>query len=180
MNVSVTFRNFRSSTALREYAEQKLDKIRKYFDGAIEANVVLRKERHRKIAEIVMNSGRFSATCTEEGDEFREAIDKLLETLERQIKRQRQKVRAKNHLPNLNRLEMEAQADYEEASDFEARVVKSEQVFAKPMGLEEAIMQMDLSKKREFLVYTDASTQKINVLYRRKDGDFGLIETNVE
>ena len=77
----------------------------------------------------------------------------------------------------LFRLLPSVQADYEETQSWEPRIVKTENVFAKPMSLEEAVLQMNTSKNTEFLVFSDASSGRVNVLYRRKDGDFGLVET---
>jgi putative sigma-54 modulation protein len=180
LRISVTFRHLDPSDALKDYVSQKLSKVNKYFDGPIDANAVLSVEKFRQIAEVTVTSGRFTVNCTEETDDMYQSIDKVIDKVERQVKRQRQKVTHKKGTSDPERMSFEVQADNEEAGAREERIVKSENVFAKPMSLDEAMLQMDANKAAEFMVFSDASTRKINVLYRRKDGDFGLIETSVE
>lgn len=179
MRISVTFRHLDPSEALKDYVRQKLSKVRKYFDGHIEANAVLSVEKFRKIAEVTVTSGRFTVNCTEETEDMYQSIDKVVDKVERQVKRQRQKV-ARRKGPDPDRVEFERQVAREESMDWEERIVKTDNIFAKPMSLEEAVLQMDLNKGAEFLVFSNASTRKVNVLYRRKDGNFGLIETHME
>ena len=178
MRISVTFRHLESSDALKDYIHQKLSKLNKFFDGPIDANVVLRVEKFRQIAEITATSGKFTVNCAEETNDMYHSIDTVMDKLERQVKRQRTKIRKKTTGPD--RKKFEAQADLEELQGTQERIVKIENVFAKPMSIEEAIMQMDINRKSEFMVFTNSSTQQINVLYRRKDGNFGLIETHME
>jgi putative sigma-54 modulation protein len=180
LRISVTFRHLDPSDALKDYVSQKLSKVKKYFDGPIDANAVLSVEKFRQIAEVTVTSGRFTVNCAEETDDMYQSIDKVIDKVERQVKRQRQKVTQRKGTGDPDRINFEVQADIEEAGALEERIVKSENVFAKPMSLEEAVLQMDVNKAAEFLVFTDSSTRNINVLYRRKDGKFGLIETNVE
>ena len=179
MRISVTFRHLDPSDALKDYVGQKLSKVNKYFDGPIDANAVLSVEKFRQIAEVTVTFGRFTVNCKEETDDMYQSIDKVIDKVERQVKRQREKTTRRKGI-DPDRLNFEVQADYEETKDWEQRIVKAENVYAKPMSLEEAVMQMDLSTNTEFLVFANSSTQKINVLYRRKDGNFGLIETHME
>ena len=94
MRISVTFRNLDSSDALKDYANQKLGKVEKYFDTATDADVVLRKEKHRQIAEVSLSSGPFKVNCTEETDDMYQSIDLVSDKVERQVKRQREKIRS--------------------------------------------------------------------------------------
>jgi ribosome hibernation promoting factor len=175
MRISVTFRHLDPSDALKDYVSQKLSKLEKYFDGAFDANVVLSVEKFRQISEITVTSGRFSTNCAEESADMYQSIDKVVDKVERQIKRGREKKRKKGS--GMDRRAFDMQADAEEAEIWEQKIVKTDNVFAKPMNLDEAVLQMDASNSTEFLVFTNSSTGKTNVLYRRKDGDYGLVET---
>ncbi len=95
MRISVTFRHLDSSEALKDYAAQKLSKVNKYFDGPINANVVLGVEKFRQIAEITVSSGKFTVSCKEETNDMYQSIDRVLDKLERKVKRQRDKLRRK-------------------------------------------------------------------------------------
>ena len=95
MRISVTFRHLDSSDALKDYAAQKLNKINKYFDGPIDANVVLRVEKFRQIAEMTVTSGKSTVSCKEETNDMYQAIDKVVDKVERKVKRQREKTRRK-------------------------------------------------------------------------------------
>ena len=179
MRISVTFRHLDPSEALKDYVRQKLSKCNKYFDGPIDSNVVLSVEKFRQIAEVTVTSGRFTVNCTEETNDMYQSIDKVVDKVERQVKRQRQKMTQRKG-SDPSRAGFEQQADQEEDEEWDSRIVKSENYFAKPMSIEEAVLQMDVNRKSEFLVFSNTSTQTINVLYRRKDGNFGLIETHME
>jgi putative sigma-54 modulation protein len=129
MQVSVTFRKIDASDTLRNYAEEKLSRIKKYVEDPIEAYVVLSVEKFRHIAEVSINANGLRINGQEES--------------------------------------------FEEAQ--KPQIIKTKQIHAKPMDIDEAVMQMDLANS-EFLVFTNAKTRNINVIYRRKDGNFGLIE----
>ncbi len=179
MRISVTFRHLNPSEALKDYVRQKISKVNKFFDGPIDANAVLSVEKFRQIAEITVTSGKFTVKCAEETDDMYQSIDKVVDKVERKVKREREKKR-KKATASPGRLKFEVQADLEMENAWEEKIVKTENVFAKPMSVEEAVLQMEASRNTEFLVFSNSSTQKVNVLYRRKDGNFGLIETHME
>jgi putative sigma-54 modulation protein len=177
MKISVTFRHLDSSDSLKDYVAQKLSKINKFFDGPIDASVVLSVEKFRQIAEMTVSSGKFTVQGTEQTDDMYQSIDKVIDKVERRVKRKREKVRRKP--VDQERRKFEAQADREDALSWEERIVATENADAKPMSVEEAVMQMEHNLNTEFVVFTNASSQQVNVLYRRKDGNFGLVETQM-
>ena len=178
MQINVTFRHIDPSAPLKSYAEEKISRVRKYLEEPIEAHVVLKIEKFRHIAEASIDANGLHINGTEETQDLYSAIDLLADTIEGQAKKCREKCRRRK--PADIAREVPGTADASGAGrledEQETRVIRVEQVYAKPMDLDEAVMQLNLSTN-EFMVYTNRHTNRINVLYRRKDGNYGLIET---
>lgn len=178
MQINVTFRHIEPSPPLREYAQEKISRIKKYVEEPIEAHVVLKVEKFRHIAEVSIDANGLRINGAEETDDMYSAIDLVADTIEGQVRRNKDKFRKRKSGPGARELlgaaEMGGTAVPED--DHERRVIRTEQVNAKPMDVDEAAMQLDVSNG-EFLVFTNRLTNRINVLYRRKDGHYGLIET---
>jgi putative sigma-54 modulation protein len=174
MQTSVTFKNLDSSDPLKSYVQDKLDRFDRLLDNPAEASVVLSVEKFRHIAEININGDRLTINGKEETNDMYSAIDMVLDKLEKQIKKNKQKVRERRtnykgknkNLPN---------AEINMPEEEPAIEVKVKNIEYKPMDVEEAILQMDLLKDN-FLVFTNARSDQINVIYRRKDGHYGLIQ----
>ena len=177
MQVSVTLRKIDASDTLRNYAQEKLYRIKKYVDDPIEAHVVLSVEKFRHIAEVTISANGLRIKGQEETGDMYSAIDMVVDKVESQIKRYREKLKKRKSDGGSKPLVMKMNilaADISE-EDQEPQIIKTKQINAKPMDIDEAIMQMDLANS-EFLVFTNAKTLDINVIYRRKDGNYGLIE----
>lgn len=177
MQTSVTFKNLDPSENLRSYVSSKLDRLDKLLDNPAEAHVVLSVEKIRHIAEIRLTGDRLNINCREKTNDMYSSIDMALDKLEKQIKRQKEKI--KSHRPG-SRTEARtapfAEAVVSPAVDEDASPqIRIQNIDYKPMDIEEASMQMELISDN-FLVFTNARTNKVNVLYRRKDGDLGLIQ----
>jgi putative sigma-54 modulation protein len=177
MQINLTFRNIEPATSLREYAEGKVARVKKYVEEPIEAHVVLKVEKFRHIAEVSIDANGLRINGTEETNDMYSAIDMVVDKIEAQVRKYREKLRRHKpadgvkHLPvSMNVL---ASGDLDE--DRQPHVIKTEQFFAKPMDVDEAIMQLDLSNS-EFMVFTNSRSHRLNVLYRRQDGNYGLIE----
>jgi putative sigma-54 modulation protein len=173
MQTSVTFKNIDPSDHLKSYVSEKLNRFDKYLYNPAEANVVLSVEKFRHIAEINIIGDRLNINGKEETEDMYSAIDMTLDKLEKQIKKNKQKTRERRTgkgkaKPNPDTVFMATEEDYEKQV-----VVKN--IDYKPMDVDEAIMQMDLMNGN-FLVFTNARSDQVNVLYRRNDGDFGLIQ----
>jgi len=178
MQISVTFRHIEPSPALRDYAEEKISRIKKYVEEPIEAHVVLTVEKFRHIAEATIKANGMGFKGTEETDDMYSAIDTLADTIESQVRKNKEKFRGRKST-NATRdfaATITTAGAASTAVDRETRVIRTEQVYAKPMDVDEAVMQLDLSNG-EFMVFTNRHTNSVNVLYRRKDGNYGLIET---
>ncbi|MCX5896363.1 MAG: ribosome-associated translation inhibitor RaiA [Proteobacteria bacterium] len=177
MEVTVTFRHLASTDALRSYAQEKVMRIKKYVSVTAEVAVVLSLEKHRHLAEITLNTDGATINAREVTEDMYAAIDLAVDKIERQVKKHKEKV--KNHKPGGAYQDRTARHNVIASDTSEnrqrARVVKTESIFIKPMSLDEAVMQIDLIDN-DFLVFTNADTQKVSVLYRRRDGNYGLIE----
>lgn len=178
MQLQVTFRHVEPSDALKEYAEEKIGKIQKFLDHPIEASVTLSVEKHRQRADVLILAAGLKIRGSEITGDLYSALDLVTDKLERQVLRYREKIkqfprpeRAGDELPYTVEV-FEASSLAEEP---EPRVIHTEALTAKPMDVDEAAMQLDLSNDT-FLVFTNTRSNVINVLYRRDDGDFGLIE----
>ena len=174
MQTSVTFKNLDPSDHLKSYVGDKLDRFDKFLDNPAEANVVLAVEKFRHIAEINISGDRLSIVGKEETVDMYSAIDMVLDKLEKQIKKNKEKTRERRSAAkNRNRSMLDEESDLPD-EDIE-RQIKIRNIEYKPMDIEEAALQMDLTEDN-FLVFTNARSDQINVLYRRRDGHFGLIQ----
>jgi putative sigma-54 modulation protein len=167
------------SDALKAYAEEKLERTTKYIDEPINAQVYFAVEKKiRHIVEIVITAKGISTKASEATNDMYAAIDAVIDKIERQLKRYKEKIKA--HKPSgdehgrlLSKKIFQAGSIEDSANPV---VIRTKVETAKPMSVEEAVMQMDLLHK-DFLVFTDSVSNEIQVLYRRKDGNFGLIES---
>jgi putative sigma-54 modulation protein len=177
MHISVTFRHVESSEALKDYAIRKLSKMDKYIDSPLEANVVLGIEKFRHQADITVTGDGLKIKGSEETGDMYSAIDLAMEKIEKQLKRFREKprtIKAGRNLKALGaRLNVIAATSGEE--DSSPNIIRSRSMEAKPMDLEEAVLQLK-SGNDEILVFTNSQSAALNILYRRRDGNFGLIE----
>jgi putative sigma-54 modulation protein len=163
---------------LREYVEEKVAKVYKYMDKPIEASVVLSVEKHRHIAEISLVANRVVVNGKEETESMYSSIDLVIDKIERQLRRYKERLKKRKNinakLKNITgRINILTAESLEKEED--PKVIKSKNLSIKPMFIEEAAMQLELSSN-EFLVFTNASSEKVNVIYKRRDRNYGLIE----
>ena len=174
MQTSVTFKNIDPSENLKSYVGEKLDRFDKYLYNPAEANVVLSVEKFRHMAEINIIGDRLNIYGKEVTDDMYSAIDIALDKLEKQIKKNKGKIR-KYRIGSKSNTKENIVEDTPFLEDDASRQVIVRNIEYKPMDVEEAIMQMSLVNDN-FLVFTDARSNRVNVLYRRKDGNYGLIQ----
>ncbi|MBI3753801.1 MAG: ribosome-associated translation inhibitor RaiA [Deltaproteobacteria bacterium] len=178
MNVTVMFRHMDSSDALRNYATEKTERIRRYLIEPIEIHWVLSVEKFRQIASVTIVANGVTIKGEEETPDLYSAIDTVMDKIEKQVRRYKEKI--KNHKVSSSAKPLSAKLDVlacEGAGEMvEPRVIKTENFFIKPMSVDEAVMQIDLLNN-DFMVFTNSISNNINVLYKRKDGNYGLIDT---
>jgi putative sigma-54 modulation protein len=165
-----------SSEPLKSYAEDKLERVKKYIDEPIVAQVFLTVEKIRHCAEVTITAKGITIKAAEETNDMYAAVDAVVDKIERQLRRYKERIKA--HKPSADTRERKIQKSIVAAESLEQSqepvIIRTKSFSIKPMSVEEAVMQMDLLHK-DFLVYTEAATENINVVYRRKDGNYGLI-----
>ena len=173
MDITVTFRHTDPIESLKTYAEEKISKINKYLDSPLDAHIVLSVEKFRHQADVSLsvNGTRFKGV-DETGDMY-SAIDQVTDKIEKQVKRYRSKI--KNRRAETRKNEKAIEAEEITALSFEDPSIEIEKMVAKPMDPEEAAMQLGMSQQ-DFLVFRNSRSREINVIYRRRDGNLGLIE----
>jgi len=161
--------------AIRDYAEEKLGRLEKYFkDDDITANVLTRVRGNSQIVEVTIPTSKFVLRSEEENEDLYAAIDLVSDKLERQIRKNKTRLN-RNVKENTKEFNFDyVLEDTEEES--KEKIVKRKNIEMKPMDEEEAILEMELLG-HSFFVYKDMDTNNVCVLYKRKDGDYGLIET---
>lgn len=172
MQFSVTARNVEITPALRAYAEEKLNRLTRYLENIVTLHVVLSVNKHRQTAEVTLRVRDLTIRAEEEGDDLYSSIDLVAEKLERQILRYKERILA-HAARGANRGSRSARAA--PVAEEEPRVVKTKRFAVKPVGVDEAILQMNLLG-HNFYVFRNATTEQVNVIYRRQDGHYGLIE----
>jgi putative sigma-54 modulation protein len=186
MNYNVRGENIEVTPALREYVEKKLGKLERYFDGTPNANVNVSlkyyNDKQSKIEVTIPMTG-LVLRAEESHDDMYAAIDLVVDKLERQIRKHKTKVNRKIRDQGGTRAFFEANGtttnvavqDVEDDEDFE--LVRTKRFNLKPMDSEEAILQMNMLG-HNFFVFTNATTNNTNVVYKRRDGKYGIIEPN--
>jgi putative sigma-54 modulation protein len=189
MQMNITFRHMDPIDSLKNYAQEKVEKANKYLDRAGEANVVLSLERHLHQADITLTSGPFVLRGREKSEDMYASIDKAMERIEKQLRRYKDRLKNHNRRERLPQYvheenEVHIRHDVMEVSEAEEsgiaqnpRVIKTNEFVTKPMTVDEAVMQMDLLDN-DFIVFTNTESAELNVIYRRKDGHYGLIEAS--
>ncbi len=177
MQISVTFKNLDPSDHLKSYVQNKLDKLDKLLDNPAEAHVVLSVEKIRHIAEIKIIGDRLSINCREKTSDMYSSIDMALDKLEKQIKKNKQKIKNYRQGTRSEFKENQTISENEPTSspDGSEPEIIVQNIDFKPMDVDEASLQMNLVSDT-FIVFTNSRTNRVNVLYRRKDGDLGLIQ----
>jgi len=175
MKISVSFRNAEGETWQKEYVEERLQKLKKYIDNPVDARVILSVEKFRNTAEINLMANGLNVNGREEDKDMHLAIDNAIEKIERQLKKRKEKVRGFKTNPSRNGESGEESAAEEGEESPDAKVVETRKVVLKPMSIDDAVLEMETTKNR-FVIYRDSSTENVNVIYRREDGKFALME----
>ena len=163
--------------AIGNYVESKLDRLNKYFkEDDILANVLLKVRGNSQIIEVTIPTDKFILRSEEADKDLYAAIDLVTDKLERQIRKNKTRLNKQNFDNKFKELNFDYEINDDEETTENEAIVKRKKLEMKPMDEEEAILEMNLLG-HEFFVYKDMHTDNINVLYRRKDGNYGLIET---
>jgi putative sigma-54 modulation protein len=170
MKVQVRGRNVEVTNALKEYVEKRLGKLVKYLDLIEEAQVTLTVEKDSHRVEVTIPINGIILRGEETTGDMYASIDLVVEKLEKQIERYKGRLYRR-----LGRQNTEVKAGDNKKEEDGPRIVRTKRFAMKPMSVDEAVMQMNLLG-HSFFVFSNADTEKVNVVYRRKDGNYGLIE----
>jgi len=181
MNLQIITKNVEASKAIQEQAKKKIGKLSRYLPAIGEGKVEISEEKtklpeQRFTVQVTLDSKGTLIRAQEKAANIRTAIDRVMDALTSRIERYKGKLYDKGRGISLAR-----QGATEEAEEVEApeRVVKTKHFLVKPMLQDEAINQMELLG-HDFFLFINAETGNINLLYRRKDGNYGLIEPELE
>lgn len=170
MQIDITFKNLDSSDALKDYATKRLSKIDKYIDRIAEAHVVFSIEKRRHKADVTLNADGTVINAVEITEDMYAAIDMVMDKLERQVKKHKQKLQGKKSQAKSFPGEVASSP-----KKTKPRIVHEKGYFVKPMSVEEAVLQIDIVKK-DFIIFQNTESNQINLIYKRQDGDLGLVE----
>ena len=163
--------------AIGNYVESKLDRLNKYFkEDNILANVLLSVKGTSQKIEVTIPTDKFILRSEESDKDLYAAIDLVTDKLERQIRKNKTRLNKQNIDNKLKEFNFDYEVKDDEENSEDEVIVKRKKLEMKPMDEEEAILEMNLLG-HEFFVYKDMHTNNVNVLYRRKDGNYVLIET---
>jgi putative sigma-54 modulation protein len=177
MQLDITFKNIDSTDALKDYAAKRLSKLDKYIDRPTEIHAVLSVEKRRHMADITLSADGVVINAVEITEDMYSAIDMVMDKLERQVKKHKEKLQGKKG---------QTKAQFEPAEEAPApkavrgrkkpKVVYQRDYFVRAMAADEAILQMGLDGV-EFVIFQNADTKQINLIYRRADGVLSMVET---
>ncbi|MCD4733742.1 ribosome-associated translation inhibitor RaiA [bacterium] len=184
MNISIVGRHCDVSDELRAYIEERLSVIRRHFDRVIDVDVILSCEKYRNRAEVNIHASGTNMSGHEETKDMYTSIDLAVDKIDRQVRRYKEKLvqrhrnqhkQAKQQPADLPVVTYELLGpDVGVFEEGERKVILTEKHTAKPMTVDEAVMQMDLNHT-DFFVFTNTITNKLNVVYRRADSNVGWI-----
>ena len=181
MEIKYTGRHIHVDEEMRDFAASKVTKVVRFLEEPVEVQFMLDTEKHRQIAELVIHHRHGDLTATEESDQMLDAIQQAINKVEKQARRSHKKHKDKKrratplseedwHWP----VDVLDQASFSPRAPEGPKIIKSSRLQIKPMTLEEAALGLAQSKN-EFFVFRDSASERINVLYRRSDGNYGLI-----
>lgn len=174
MNLNYTGKNMDITDALRDVTDKKLARLDKYFQKDIQGNVTFSSEKNRKIIEVTITLPGTIIRAEEATDDMYVSIDKAVDVLERQIRKYKTKLQARYKNTETIRFDNVNPLNAEEQDDTPS-IVRRKSFILKPMMEEEAVLQMELLG-HNFYVFMDARSGGTSIVYKRKDGDYGLIE----
>ena len=177
MKFTIYGKNMHISDGLKETLEKKFQKFDRYFDKETEVYVTFKKEKSYQVIEVTIPLGKTILRAEEKTDSTMGSIEAVIDKLEGQLRKYKTKLR-KRYEAQDSKLKFEAFDDLDEKSADvmdEPKIVRTKKFAIKPMSAEEAAMQMDLLE-HDFFVFLNTETDDVNVVYRSKNGDYGLIE----
>jgi len=174
MKITTLGRKCTPRESFKERAEVKLSKIEKFFSDEAEAKITATVEKSKKIVEITVLNNNMIFRAEDCAEDLEDALDRCVDSLVRQIRKNKTKVEKKLRKGAFD--EYMGDTNISEETDFD--VVRTKSMNLKPQNIDEAILQMNMLG-HQFYVFLNQDSDEVNVVYRRKDGGYGVIEPNV-
>lgn len=178
MKLKLIGKNLDLTQSLKEQSEKKLEKLDRYFDEEVEVRAVLSVEKDNRTVEVTVFLPGTILRAEDTSDDMYASIDATIDILERQIRKYKTRLKNRYQDPKTIRFE-NIEGSVDEEVEEASKIVKRKTFTLKPMLEEEAEMQMDLLN-HNFFIYLNAETEEIDLLYRRNDGNLGIIEVEVD
>ena len=170
MELSIFFKNIEPTEALKAYFEKRSKKLERIFKKDFEVKAILSTEKFRQCAEVIVSISGNIIKAEESSDDMYSAIDLVIDKIDRQAKKYREKIKDRKH-----QLTEETVEKNESPAITERQIVRTDNYVVKPLTVEEAALQLD-ALENEFIVFRNAETNNINVLYKKRDGNYGWID----
>lgn len=174
MNLNFRGDKIEVTDAIKNYVKEKLERLEKYFDepSTLDVHVLIRVSNGNQIIEVTMPTTKYTLRAEEKNTDLYAAIDLVVDVLERQIRKNKTKLnRKRNQEPSGFVLIPE-----DDEEEIESLIVKRKDIDSKPMSEEEAILQMELLG-HDFFVFKNVDEECVSVIYKRKDGNYGIINS---
>lgn len=172
MNINLTARHANITPEIKKYCEKRAKNLEKLLGYPIKADIILSVEKYRKKVEINVKSKRVALNAAEETHDMLNSLGIAFDNIEKRVKKGRGKLRERKRRKIREKEILAPSAEIEEQRK---RVIRSDDYSLKPMSLDEALLQFDLNKKEVF-VFRRLDSEKWGIIYRRKDGNYGLVE----
>ena len=174
MKITYTARKVNLRDNFKERAEKKLLKFGKLFSEDAAVNVVVTLEKNRQTVEITIRDNGMVYRAESTMEEMNDALDRVVDILMRQIRKNKTRLEKRIKSGSIDEFIMQ-NSDADEAEDDEYQVVRKKQVLIKPISVDEAILEMNMIN-HSFFMFINAETDEVNVVYKRADGNYGLLE----
>ena len=174
MNINIRGDKIEVTDSIKKYIKEKLSRLDRYFEDSskIDSHVLVRARNGEQVIEVTIPTSRYTLRAEEKNSDLYAAIDLVIDVLERQIRKNKTKLNKRREINQDFAYIPEDEEEYED----ENIIVKRKTVSAKPMSEEEAILQMELLG-HQFFMYKDSETNEPAVVYKRADGNYGVIES---
>ncbi len=177
MKLNVRGDKIEITNAIRDYISEKISKLDKYFDNDdIEAKIVVKVANNKEIIEVTIPTKKYTLRAEEANKDLYAAIDLVVDKLERQIRKNKTKLNERYKKEELTDFNFDVINSYEDDEETNDTIVKRKKIDLKPMDEEEALLQIGLLN-HDFFVFKNIEEDCVSVLYKRKDGKFGIINS---
>lgn len=172
MNINFTARHTNITPEIRQFCEKRVRSLEKFLGKKIDVDLILSVEKYRHKVDINIKARKSALNAVEETQDMLSSLSLAFDNIEKRVKKEKEKLRERKRRKNRERETFFLPAEAEERP---RRVVRSQDYSSKPMSLEEAFIQFDLNKKEVF-VFRKLGSEKWAIIFRRKDGNYGLVE----